>query len=257
MKKFSKVSLVAVCACLLFTRCTNSFSECSNIEKRELILLLDLTDPLLFEIIDNDIQKNFGGFMKKTGLSNISSCSKLNFRMAPITSRDNLTLSNDSIGIFRKGLSIKEERKRADPSLLKDSLKITLEKYKNKSHQPETTSRSVIANVIFKAINSTDQDAESIVLIFSDLVENNDLVNFYRRIPSTTEIPGIIDHMIEPYVRDQFERRQQEGLTVKIIIVLIPEPSGRPNIREIRNFWIGFFNELKLEVQFIDNLTML
>ena len=254
MNKYN-IILVVVYACLLITSCIGSLSECANIEKKELVLLLDLTDPLLFEAIDDDIKQNFGSFMSRTGLSNISTCSEFKLGMAPITASDNLNLLSHTIGVNRKGLSRKAERDLANPSILVNFMNHHLDEYKKLSHLPETTARSVIANVIFKAIVNTDSDAESVVLIFSDLAENNGTVNFYRRIPPSAEIPGIINQMVETSVLDQLNRRQQRGLTAKIIIVLMPEPSGRPDIREIRRFWTDLFDYLKLDVQFIDNLT--
>lgn len=238
----------------IISSCT-SLTECDKITEREAIILADVSDPKLYKEIENDLSQNFPGFMERTRLGSISPCQRFTLTISHLSGKEALELSNESIAIERKGQSRDAEKKQSSPKPLVNLLHKKLSDYRLLSEDPEMTARSNIANSLFKTINLCNHEKENVILVFSDMVENNKLVNFYKKIPAGNEIQGAIAKMIEPNVLEDFKRIQQQGLNISIIVVLKPEPSNKTNLRDIKTFWTAFFKELKIDVQFIDNLT--
>lgn len=248
-------ALLIVIAITLPSCSCSSLIECESISQRQLTLLIDVSDSALFNGIEKDIKTNFPVFMQKTKLGSISPCQSFTLSLAHLSSQDALELSSETIKITRKRQSVKEENKEANPAPLIQLLTEKMDAYRLLSKQPAMTTGSNIANVLVKAINQTNPDAETTILIFSDMVENNAQLNLYKKIPDKNEIPKVTEKLIEPSVMEKFKQLQQEGSQIKIVIVLKPEPGGRTNQRNIKIFWSEVFKSLKLNVQFIDNLS--
>lgn len=242
------ITLLPSCSC-------SSLIECESISQRQLTMLMDVSDSALFNGIEKDIKTNFPVFMQKTKLGSISPCQSFTLSFAHLSSKDALELSSETIKITRKRQSVKEESKEANPAPLIKLLTKKLDDYRLLSKQPEMTTGSNIANVLIKAVNQSNPEAETTILLFSDMVENNVQLNLYKKIPDKNEMPQITEKLIEPAVMEKFKQLQQKGLQVKVIVVLKPEPAGRTNQRNIKIFWTEVFKSLKLDVQFIDNLS--
>lgn len=242
------ITLLPSCSC-------SSLIECESISQRQLTMLVDVSDSILFNGIDKDIKTNFPVFMQKSKLGNISPCQSFKLSFAHLSSQDALELSSETIKITRKRQSTKEENKEANPAPLIKLLKQKMDDYHLLSKQPEMTTGSNIANVLLKAINQSNPGAENAILLFSDMVENNAQLNLYKKIPEKKDIQQVIEKLIEFSVLEKYKQLQQEGLQIKIVVVLKPEPAGRTNQRNIKIFWTEVFKALKLNVQFIDNLS--
>jgi len=253
----TKIITSLLAACFAIISGCSSLTECENLTEKEAIILADVSDPKLYKEIENDLSQNFPGFMQRTQLGSISPCQRFTLTISHLSGKEALELSNESISILRKGQSRDAERKQASPKPLVNLLQKKLGDYRQLSADPEMTVRSNIANTLFKAIVLCNHEKDNTILVFSDMVENNKLVNFYKKIPTENEMPSAIEKMIEPNVLSDFKKIQQQGLNVRIIIVLKPEPSNKTNLRDIKTFWTAFFKELKLDgqTQFIDNLT--
>lgn len=233
----------------------NSLIECDNITHRQATLLVDVSDKKLFDEIENDLTKNFPVFMQKTGLGNISPCESFTLSMVQISSDEELEVASASISISRKGQSKRKEKEESSPLLLVRLLKQKIIDYKQLVINPEVTTGTNICNVLLKSIIQTSPEAQNYFIVFSDMVENNDQLNLYRKIPDKTMIPQVLKNVIEPIVMNEFQERQRFGVQDKVIIVMKEEPNGKTNKRIVKDFWIEVFKELKLEVLFIDNLT--
>jgi hypothetical protein len=255
MKTGIITSFLAVCIAMIYG-CT-SLTKCDSMTEREAIILADVSDPRLYKEIENDLSQNFPGFAERNRLGSISPCQRFTLTISHLSGKEALELSNESIAIERKGQSRDAEKKQASPKPLVNLLQKKLSDYRLLSEQADMTARSNIANTLFKAINLCNHEKKNVILVFSDMVENNKLINFYKKIPSENEMQEVIGKMIEPNVLEEFKRIQEQGLNVCIIIVLKPEPSNKTSVREIKTFWTAFFKELKLDgqTQFIDNLT--
>ncbi|MBK9732383.1 MAG: hypothetical protein IPO83_14095 [Chitinophagaceae bacterium] len=209
----------------------------------------------MFADIENDLTTNFPGFMQKSGLGNITPCQSFTLSFAHMSAKEDLNIASATIAINRKGQSKKEESRQANPTPLVQLMQKKISDYKQLTEDPLMTSGSNIANVLLKAIIQSNPDAENYFFLFSDMYENNLQLNLYKGVPDKKDVPKIISRMIEPSVLDKFHKLQKEGLQEKIIIVMKQEPSGRKNQRAVKDFWIAVFSELKLQTQFVDNLT--
>ncbi len=253
MKKNSIILLLL--AILGFCSSCSSNTKCEKIEKRQLFILMDLSDKKLFEKIESDISQNFPIFMQQTKLGDIQPCQQFTLCMAHFGGEDMLNVSSKSIAIQRKGLSYEEEKELANPIPLRDFMVQKIAEYKQLTNDSLITSKTNIASVLVKSINQSEPESQNVFLLFTDGVENNDYVNLYKVIPEERDISDVVRKIVEPSVLEKFSTLKQEGLQCKIIMVLKPDPQKRVNSRAIQTFWINVFNELGLECQFIDNLS--
>lgn len=248
-------TICIVSSLILLCRC-GSVTECENISETEAIMLLDVSDPNLWLDIEIDITNNLPGFMQRIGLGSISPCQSFKLTIAHLSAKDKLELVSGSISLERKGLSKNNQKEKSNPAPLVQLIKSTIVKYKQLSQNPEMNIRSNIANTLFKAIVNTNKNSKNIFIVFSDMVENNKNVNFYKTIPTEKDISGTIEKLIDSDVLEKLKSFISQGVEIPIIVVLKQEPNGRVNIKDVKRFWNGFFNELKIQnVQFIDNLT--
>ncbi|WAC12394.1 hypothetical protein [Dyadobacter pollutisoli] len=240
----------------IFSGC-DPITKCKNISQREAVLLIDVSDPKLYTEIENDLGKHLPKFMAETGLATIDVCQKFSLSFAHLSGKDALELETENISINQKGQSNSAVEIQSSPAPLVKLVQKKLTEYKLLSEDPVMTSQSNIANTLFKSINYCNPKSDNVIILFSDLVENNRLVNFYKKIPGQDEVSSAIDKMIEPAVLQKFKSQSIKGRT-KVIIVLKSESKGRVSVRDVRSFWEALFKELKFDanVQFIDNLSI-
>ncbi|MGI9542827.1 MAG: hypothetical protein ACR2MX_06175, partial [Cyclobacteriaceae bacterium] len=110
MKKIKHFIVVAFLAVL--GGC-NSLTDCEQVQKHEAILLIDVSDKQLFEDIKADLNANLPTFMEKSGLGQISACQSFTLTMVPISSKEGLETSSETISINRKGQSYQAEKNQA------------------------------------------------------------------------------------------------------------------------------------------------
>ena len=233
----------------------SSFVECDSIEKRHAFLLMDVSDKELFHQIEEDVQHNFPQFMERTGLGQISPCESFTFSFAHFSAFETLDISSKTISIQRKGLSHEEERRLSSPRPLVKLLKHKMNEFGALTDQKEVISNTNIANVLLKSITQSSLDSDNYYILFTDGVENSKQLNLYRGIPEEEEIENLLPKLIEPSVLDRYLMLRAQGLQSKIIMVLKSEPAARVERREIKAFWVKVFDELKLQYQFVDNLS--
>ena len=249
--------LIPVALVVILGGC-NALTECESIKPREAILLIDVTDKQLFADIEADLNANLPTFMAKTGLGEISPCESFTLTLVPISAKEGLQTASETIAITRKGQSYQAERQQASPAPLVNLLKAKLADFKALTDDKGITSGSSIANVIVKALTHTNIESETTLLIFSDMIENNQYLNMYRNIPGNENLAEVVPKLIDPMVLQEFQVRQREGLDVNIIIVCKDSPNAKVNTRqrEVKSFGAGLLAEMRLRnVQFMDNLT--
>lgn len=228
---------------------------CDQMTTKEAVFLLDVTDSVLFESIEKDIKTNFSSFMKKNDLASIGECERFVFSVGHLSGRENLEMESAKIELTTKGESLKKQQSLKNPSGIGVLMKSKLEDYKSLTAQEEYTSGSFLANQILRAANETAQNGSSSVFVFSDLIENNKYLNMYKEQIDFSENPEIIHSIIEPSVLHQFQSNQKAGKSVNIIFVQKDEPNGKVDRREIKVFWEELFSSLKIDHQFVDNLS--
>ena len=242
---------------LLVSGCT-SLTDCENVAQHEAILLIDVTDKQLFANIKDDLNANLPTFMEKSGLGTINVCQSFTLTMAPISAKEGLQASSETISISRKGQSYQAEKSQASPAPLVRLMKNKLSEFDSMTDDAAVTSGSSIANVLVKALSNTTIEAETTVIVFSDMVENNQYLNMYRDVPSTDNSSEATRQLIDPVVLQEFQTLQKQGLDANIIIVFKESPNSNINSkqREVKGFWVALLNELDLHnVEFMDNLT--
>lgn len=254
MKKQITILWLAFAIAFTLSSC-NSLTECDSINQRQATFLMDVSDKKLFADIENDLSTNFPVFMQKSGLGNISPCQSFMLGFAQLSAGEALNIASATISINRKGQSKKKEQEQASPAPLIQLMRQQLTDYKSLTEDPQVTAGSNICNVLLKAINEANPDAENYFFVFSDMVENNAQLNLYKAIPDKKNMQQIAEKIIEPSVLQEFHKKQKSGVHTKVIVVLKAEPNGKTNQRQIKEFWIEIFKELKLDVQFVDNLT--
>ncbi len=221
-------------------------------------MLIDVTDENLFVEIESDLSDNLPVFMEKTGLAEISPCESFTLTLVPITAREGLDATSKTIAISRKGQSYQAERQQASPAPLVQLLKTQLTSYSGLTQDQSVTSGSNIANVMLKALTRSSPGSEITLIVFSDMIENNEYLNMYRNIPGEDQAEAVVNQLIDPVVMEAFKSRQQQGLDASILIVCKENQLTRvsTNTRDIRTFWSSLLNEIGLEhVQFVDNLS--
>ncbi len=255
MKNILKI--IAVGFIVTFSGCSG-LTECESVKPREAILLIDVTDKTLFAEIEADLNANLPNFMAKTGLGEISPCESFTLTLVPISAREGLEAKSQTIAITRKGQSYQAERKQASPAPLVSLLKKQLSAFKTLTEDDYATSGSSIANVLVKALTNANIEAETTLIVFSDMIENNQYLNMYRNIPAHENLGEVVPKLIDPLVLEEFQERQKQGLDADIIIVCKDSPNSKVNQRqrEVKTFWAGLLAEMRLSnVQFMDNLT--
>lgn len=255
MKKQITILWIAFAIAFTLPSCNGSLIECENISQRQATFLMDVSDKKLFADIENDLNTNFPVFMQQSGLGNISPCQSFTLAFTQLSSGEALNVASATISINRKGQSKKKEREQASPAPLIRLMKQKLSDYKQLTDDPQITAGSNICNVLLKAINQSNPDAENYFFVFSDMVENNLQLNLYKGIPDKKNVSQVIEKIIEPSVLQKFRELQKSGMQAKVIVVMKAEPNGKTNQRLVKDFWIAVFKELKFDAAFIDNLS--
>lgn len=193
--------------------------------------------------------------MQRTGLGNISPCKSFALSFVHLGGQETLDISTQTIAINRKGLSREEEKRLANPLPLVQLMKNKLDEYNRLTNDPVVTSSTNIANILIKSINQADLASENVFLLMTDGVENNAQLNLYKEFPKESEYSEVIEKLIEPSELEKYRQHKQQGLNVKVIMVLKSDPAGNIDRRKIKAYWISVFKGLELNYQFIDNLS--
>jgi hypothetical protein len=248
----------AILVTLVLTSSCGKLIECEQVSSREAIMLIDVTDPDLFREIRSDITANLPVFMQQTGLAEISPCEQFTLTLVPITASEGLLARSETIAITRKGQSYRTEQQQANPAPLVNLIRTQLTSFGDMTEDVSVTSGSNIANVILKALTHSTPGNATTLIIFSDMIENNQYLNMYRHVPDSSEMEHVIKTLIDPIVLENFKTRQSEGLETEVLIVFKENQLNKvkTSTRDIRSFWSMLMGELGIQnVQFLDNLS--
>lgn len=219
----------------------------------ELMFLVDITDLEIFEEIRNDFNSNLPIFFANTRAGKIKEYETFKLSVCPIGSNGILTITTKSIQIPRKGLATNEVKRLSDPQPLMKMLKEQLNNYEQ---QVITNSdRSLIIDVILKAISQLNENAEnSILVVLSDFLEFSDIANFYKKIPNAIEIESIMKN-IDIITLNSARKKIEQGCTPEVVLVF-KQKSKFKQSAELKLFWAEFFKKIGIRnVVFIDNFT--
>jgi len=243
---------------ILFTGLSScgELTTCQELSSSETTMLLDVSDEKLFAEILNDFEQNLPHFMSKTPFAQLNECEKATLTIGNFSGKEELSKRSKTISIEQKGLSGAEKRKRGNPGGVMKMLKNSLDNYQEMSKDPSYNSATNITQTLVKAILEMNVEAENTLLLFSDMVINNktESVNFYKTIPS--ELQSTMDKLIDDVLWDRLKSKTEEGLNVKVVIVLKSEPKNKVSKKAVKSFWIKALGHIGLtDVQVIDNLS--
>ncbi|MCK9437088.1 MAG: hypothetical protein M0Q12_07780 [Synergistaceae bacterium] len=255
MKKYlySTISLL-----VLFTILTScgKLTTCEEIELSEITMLIDVSDEQLFTEIFKDFEQNLPYFMKNTPFANLGECEEATLTIGNLSGKDELIKRSKTIRIDQKGLSGAGKRKRGNPSEVIALLKKNLDDFETLSKDPAYNSATNIIQTLIKAVLEMNVESENTLLVFSDMIINNktESINFYKKIPE--EPSETMDKLIDNVLWNNLRYKIEEGLDVKIVIVLKSDYRNKVNKKTVKEFWIEALNYIGFtDIQVIDNLS--
>lgn len=236
---------------LIFVVLATSFfgceTECETVTTRNITILVDATDSLLISKAQQELRKeNFEQLInQKLGLKNAPKCFTVNYDFGIISTHSfynpvSTELSHTNWGEARNKIilgwrNFYEAHEENLQSL--DSVGVM-----------ENTS---LFPTLMKAISKT----EGTVIVVSDLIENNPVVNFYKNPPTTPDqMEKAYQGMMGYYLPD----RIGPGAKREVIFIVLSEPKDSGVVHKARAFWKYALEEnLGLNVSFADGISTL
>ncbi len=249
--RIKQVYIAALCWVGLLGGC--SF-DCETSEDIQVTFLVDISDERLLRAAKDDIQSNLGNFMNKLDLASLDDCQQLTVNIAPLSARDELKLESTTLSLTHKGLSARERRKRSSPKPIIQMIDRELSTYDSLRNVPDYQRGSSIGNQILKAINQTKSATQSYVVVFSDMVQHDQYISFYRSIPRKIDASNM-QMLFDPMMLKEWPGTSED---VQVIIIHLQQvdASMKGKRREIAALWSQAFEEgLGLDVAVMDNLT--
>jgi len=222
-------------------------TECEKVTTRNITVLVDATDSLLISKAQNELRKeNFEQLInQRLGLKDGPKCFTVNYDFGIISTHSfynpvSTELSHTNWGEARNKLVLRWRNfyKVHENNLQRlDSVGIM-----------DNTS---LFPTLMKAINKTD----GTVIVVSDLIENNPVVNFYKNPPSTVEeMDKAYKDMVGYYLPDHIG----PGTQREVIFIVMSEPKDSGVVHKARAFWkYALEQNLGLNVSFADGLSTL
>ncbi len=232
-------------------------SECGSVQSSEVTFLIDISDPRLFEEASNDIKDNLPGFMSNLGLASMEECHQLTVSIAPLSARDELRISTETIGVNQKGLSRKQVKEMSSPRPIIQMISKSLDEYEGLKDLKDYNSGSSIGNQILKAMMKMKASGQSTVVIISDLIINDGKFSMYKKIPSEIDTE-VIESVFDPRLLEEFLDDYGYESAPSIMLVQLQAVEGHMKTRrgEIATFWKSLLEEgLEQDVTIMDNLS--
>jgi hypothetical protein len=222
-------------------------TECEKVTTRNITVLVDATDSLLISKAQNELRKeNFEQLVnQKLGLEDGPKCFTVNYDFGIISTHSfynpvSTKLSHTNWGEARNKLIMRWRN-------FYDVHEDNLQRLDSVGIMDNTS----LFPTLMKAINKTD----GTVIVVSDLIENNPVVNFYKNPPaSVEEMEKAYKDMMGYYLPDQIG----PGAEREVIFIVISEPKDSGVVHKARAFWkYALEQHLGLEVSFADGLSTL
>ena len=252
MKK--KLSLVLALV-LIMTGC--DVMECENVQSSEVTFLIDISDPKLFEEASDDIKSNLSKFMSGLGLAAVGECQQLTVNIAPLSARDELKMSSETIGVNQQGLSRKQVREMSNPRPIIQMISRSLSEYDGLKELDDYNSGSSIGNQILKAMLQMKGSGQSTLVIISDLISHDERFSLYKRIPSEIDTE-VMESVFDARLLDEFSRTYStaEAPSITLVQLQAVESHMRAKRGALASFWKAVLAEgLGQDVTIVDNLS--
>lgn len=243
MKKGITVLIFILLASLL----VNCGTECETITTRNITILVDATDSLLVSRAKRELRKeNFEQLInQKLELADAPKCFVVNYDFGIISTHSYYN-------------PISTELSHTDWGQARNKLVLGWREF-YRSHEENLQSLDSVGIMdntslfptLMKAINKT----EGTVIVISDLIENNPVVNFYKNPPTTPEqMEKAYQEMMGYYLPDRV------GPTAKreVLFIVMSQPKDSGVVHKARAFWKYTLEEhLGIRVSFADGISTL
>jgi len=250
-----KKLLVMLISTLIFTGC--DVMECENVKSSEVTFLIDISDPKLFEEASDDIKSNMSRFMSKLGLSSMGECHQLTVNIAPLSARDELKMSSETIGVNQQGLSRKQVREKSNPKPIIQMISRSLNEYEGLKELDDYNSGSSIGNQILKAMLQMKGSGQSTLVIISDLISNDERFSIYKGIPKEVN-SEVMEQVFDARLLEEFSQTYAIGEAPSVVLVQLQAVENHMKARrgDIATFWKSVLADgLDQDVTIVDNLS--
>ncbi len=249
-----KLGLILLCT-LIITSC--DVMECENVKSSEVTFLIDISDPRLFEEASDDIKSNLSRFMSKLGLTSMGECHQLTVNIAPLSARDELKMSSETIGVDQQGLSRKKVKEMSNPRPIIQMISRSLNEYDGLKELDDYNSGSSIGNQILKAMLQMSGSGQSTLVIISDLISNDERFSLYKSIPRAVDAE-VLEAVFDTRLLEEFSQTYAEGEAPAIVLVQLQAVESHMKARrgDLATFWKTILAEgLDQDVTIVDNLS--
>jgi Ni2+-binding GTPase involved in maturation of urease and hydrogenase len=118
----------------------------------------------------------------------------------------------------------------------------------------------LLTNVIIKTIKQIKKGSGTVV-VFSDMIENNDELNMYKNAFNQLNPADVIPKLVssdDPNKSVVEELKEFKNLkNIKLLIVRKQESTNRIKTADVSLFWMKFFKELNINTKVVDNLSQI
>ena len=249
-----KLGLLLLCS-LIITSC--NVMECEKVKSSEVTFLIDISDPKLFEEASDDIKSNLSRFMSKLGLASMDECHQLTVNIAPLSARDELKMSSETIGVDQQGLSRKQVKEMSNPRPIIQMISRSLNEYEGLKELDDYNSGSSIGNQILKAMLQMNGSGQSTLVIISDLISNDERFSLYKGIPREIDTE-VMESVFDSRLLEEFSQTYALGEAPSIVLVQLQavESHMRAKRGDLATFWKTVLGEgLEQDVTIVDNLS--
>lgn len=237
--------------------------DCEAIYMNEQVLLVDVSDPTMYETISSTILTDYSTYAKRKGFLNIEECEKFICKVGYLSSSDRLLLKSDSIYLTKTGQSSQYKRNAINPTKIGRLIKTSLDKYSDLTTDKQITSGTSILNSVLKTVQYQSEYSQfSEILIFSDFMMNNEFCNFFKikTIPKNDEERELLfQKTVDPNILKELELTGKLNKSVQITMVRFPNEKIKSTIieRDIISYWTYVFTKLGFQVVVTDSILNL
>ena len=240
-----KKTIITCSLALMLAVFASCETECKTVTTKNITVLVDATDSTLIDKAKHELRKeNFERLIsQELDLEDNPKCFTVNYDFGIISTHSyynptSTALSHTDWGQARNKLVIGWRDFYASHEENLKSL--------DSINQMESTS---LFPTLMKAINKTD----GTIIVVSDLIENNPVVNFYKNPPSTPEqMEKTYNEMVGYYLPDSVRK----GAEREVVFIVMSEPKNSGVVHKARAFWKYALEEhLGLNVTFADGIS--
>lgn len=241
-------------ACLMALSFITLLGQAQKINETAITFLVDATDPTVFNAVENDFNQNLNAFFTNIGIGEIGLGQRLTIRMGVIDESDQLTLKTKSIAWTDKKLSKKEAARQRDPRPLVQMIGSELARCKQLSEKQMTS--SPIIDIVLKVFRGEmNTEANEIIVICTDALENSQYANFHKNnVPTTEQEVKKLIAKIDPVLLA--EAKEQVASTDPMVIIVLKANDKVKKNAELKKFYNEFFHQIGVNtVRYIDNFS--